>query len=165
MSVCCPPRRGPRSATRLGRSALFAAALVAVSAPARAQRGVLDTAAVKAQLDSARRVFAAAHAGRDSAGMARAIAPRPTLEVPGNGGAFPPTRAIAAYIEGWMSVGVATYALRPSVVRVASDSTASEEGEWEIPEQGVSGSYRARWQRGPDRRWLVAEMRVRTDAP
>ncbi|GJG89156.1 hypothetical protein tb265_43370 [Gemmatimonadetes bacterium T265] len=165
MAAFCPPRRGPASAARLGRSAVLAAALVAAAAPARAQRGALDTAAVKAQLDSARRVFAAAHAARDSAAMARALAPRPTLEVPGNAGAFPPERAIAAYIAGWMDVGVTSYALRPSVVRVASDSTASEEGEWEIPEQGVSGPYSARWQRGPDRRWLVAEMRVRTNAP
>ncbi|HEY0777112.1 MAG TPA: hypothetical protein VGD56_04020 [Gemmatirosa sp.] len=165
MSAFRALRHGPVSAAQLGRAALLATALVAVAAPARAQRGALDTAAVKAQLDSARRVFVAAHVARDSAAMAHALAPRPTLELPATGGAFPPEGAIAAYIARWMDVGVTTYTLRPSVVRVASDSTASEEGEWKIPEQGVSGPYSARWQRGPDRRWLVAEMRVRTDAP
>ncbi|GJG89074.1 hypothetical protein tb265_42550 [Gemmatimonadetes bacterium T265] len=142
--------------------ALLAIALCA--APTHAQRSGLDIAAVQAQLDSARRAFAAAHAARDSAAMARALAPLPTLQVPGNE-PFPPERAAAAYIAGWMSMGVTTWTLRPSVVRVASDSTASEEGQWELPEQGVSGPYRARWQRGPDRRWRFTEMRVRAPAP
>lgn len=153
------PRPFGPHAVRPSRPACLAAALAALllgPAAARAQRGMLDTAAVRVQLDSARQALAAAHQARDSAALARAFAPRPVLAAPGQV-PFAPAQAVALYVAGWLRTSLTDAAITPSAVRVASDSSASEEGTWEA---GGLLQYTLRWQRGPDRRWRVAELRL-----